>query len=120
MTDAAQMQQPTENIPTMFQDSGIVQNMTNEPPVESYQSLEPSRASLEEYNRSMLQYTQRQMSYFVDKDGARRDSGQSARSSASSGSNINAARLASTNSAGYQGCALCQVVLLPHDRDLAS
>ncbi|KAJ9481590.1 hypothetical protein VN97_g11880 [Penicillium thymicola] len=91
MSHPAQIQQPTGNIHTMFPGSGNVESMSNETLVDSYRSLDPSRASLEDYNRSMLQYTQRQMSSFVDTDDLRRDSqssGKSGRSIASSGSNI--------------------------------
>lgn len=86
MTHAAQMQQPTENLQTMFPvDSGGIDNMASETHVDSYRSLDPARASLEDYNRSMLQYTQRQMSSFVDTDDSHRGSGSSSRSSQSSG-----------------------------------
>lgn len=91
MSHPAQIQQATENIHTMFPGSDNVDTMSNETLVDSYRSLDPSRASLGDYNRSMLQYTQRQMSSFVDTDDLRRDSqssGQSGRSIASSGSNI--------------------------------
>ncbi|KGO43399.1 hypothetical protein PEX1_025060 [Penicillium expansum] len=91
MTHSAQLQQPTENLNSMFSDSGGVENMANETLIDSYRSLDPTRASLEDYNRSMLQYTQRQMSSFADTDDSRRDSqssGKSGRSSASSGSNM--------------------------------
>ncbi|KAJ6131944.1 hypothetical protein N7471_007159 [Penicillium samsonianum] len=91
MTHSAQMQQATENMHTMFPDSGGVENMANETLVDSYRSLDPSRASLEDYNRSMLQYTQRQMSSFVDTDDSRRDSqssGKSGHSLVSSGGSM--------------------------------
>ncbi|KAF7521505.1 hypothetical protein PCG10_008284 [Penicillium crustosum] len=91
MSQPTQIQQATENIHTMFTGSDNVDTMSNEALVNSYRSLDPSRASLEDYNRSMLQYTQRQMSSFVDTDDSRRDSqssGKSGRSIASSGSNI--------------------------------
>ncbi|CAI7591034.1 unnamed protein product [Penicillium viridicatum] len=91
MSHPAEIQQATENIHTMFPGSDNVDTMSNETLVDSYRSLDPSRASLGDYNRSMLQYTQRQMSSFVDTDDLRRDSessGQSDRSIASSGSNI--------------------------------
>ncbi|CRL29429.1 unnamed protein product [Penicillium camemberti] len=91
MSHPAQIQQATENIHTMFPGSDNVDTMSNETLVDSYRSLDPSRASLEDYNRSMLQYTQRQMSSFVDTDDSRRDSqssGKSGRSIGSSGSNI--------------------------------
>ncbi|CAI7678130.1 unnamed protein product [Penicillium discolor] len=91
MSHPAQIQQATENIPTMFPGSDSVDTMPNETLVDSYRSLDPSRASLEDYNRSMLQYTQRQMSSFVDTDDSRRDSqssSKSGRSITSSGSNI--------------------------------
>ena len=84
MSQPTQIQQATENIHTMFTGSDNVDTMSNEALVNSYRSLE-------DYNRSMLQYTQRQMSSFVDTDDSRRDSqssGKSGRSIASSGSNI--------------------------------
>lgn len=86
MTHAAQMQQPSENIHSMFpaQTEGM-DNMASETHVDSYRSLDPARASLEDYNRSMLQYTQRQMSSFVDADDSHRGRGSSSRSSQSSG-----------------------------------
>ncbi|KAJ5165509.1 uncharacterized protein N7500_007339 [Penicillium coprophilum] len=88
MTQAVQMQHASDNINSMFSNSGRVDNMASETHIEPYQSLDPSRASLEDYNRSMLQYTQRQMSSFVDTDGSRRgseSSGQSRLSMTSSG-----------------------------------
>ncbi|KAF9246655.1 hypothetical protein DTO013E5_6027 [Penicillium roqueforti] len=90
MTHSAQTQQATEDIHSMFPTAGV-DNMASETHVESYRSLDPSAASLEDYNRSMLEYTQRQMSSFVDTDNSRRDSrssGKSGRSLASSGSNM--------------------------------
>lgn len=50
-----------------------------------------SRTSLEDYNRTMLHYTQRQMSTFVDLDGLdnSRGNGTSSRSSQSSGNSGN-------------------------------
>ncbi|KAK9855557.1 hypothetical protein MYU51_002091 [Penicillium brevicompactum] len=86
MTQAAQMQQPTESVQSMFpNDAGGVNNTASETHVDSYRSLDPARASLEDYNRSMLQYTQRQMSTFVDVDDSHSGSGTSSRSSQSSG-----------------------------------
>jgi hypothetical protein len=86
MTHAAQIQQPTQTIQSMFPaDSGNVDNMASETHIGSYQSLDPAHASLEDYNRSMLQYTQRQMSSFVDVDDSHRGRGSSSRSSQSSG-----------------------------------
>lgn len=86
MTEAAQMQQPIENVQSMFpSESGGVNIPTSETHVDSYRSLDPARASLEDYNRSMLLYTQRQMSTFADVDDSHRGSGTSSRSSQSSG-----------------------------------
>lgn len=86
MTQASQMQYPTENVNSMFPtDSGGVNNPASETHVDAYRSLDPARASLEDYNRSMLQYTQRQMSTFVDTDDSHGGSGTSSRSSQSSG-----------------------------------
>jgi len=47
--------------------------------VETQRSMDP-QVSLEVYNRTMLEYTQQQMSSFVDLDGSR-DGGSSGRSS---------------------------------------
>lgn len=67
----------------IFQDSGAG------PPanVQTERSLDP-RISLEDYNRTMLEYTQRQMSTFVDLDN-HRGKGTSSRSSQSSGNSGN-------------------------------
>lgn len=79
------MQQPSESIDTMFPtDSGAG-------PPASGNHVETQRldthTSLEDYNRTMLEYTQRQMSSFVDLDDSNSgsDSGTSSRSSQSSG-----------------------------------
>ncbi|KAJ6146969.1 hypothetical protein N7497_008951 [Penicillium chrysogenum] len=112
MTHSAQMEQATEDIHSMFPDSGGMENMAGETLVESYRSLDPARALLEDYNRSMLQYTQRQMSSFVDTDDTRRSSqssGQSGRSSASRGQHaahpvetkLSGRDMAAAKSAGY-------------------
>ncbi|KAJ5575649.1 hypothetical protein N7535_002575 [Penicillium sp. DV-2018c] len=96
---AAQMQQPAESIHNMFpSDTQTVDNKSSETRIGSYQALDPAHDSLEDYNRSMLQYTQRQMSSFVDDDNSHpdrgstsrssQDSGQSGRSSASSGTDM--------------------------------
>ncbi|KAJ5947603.1 hypothetical protein N7466_000618 [Penicillium verhagenii] len=81
MTERTQFQQPFN------QDSGAG------PPshyVETNRSIDP-RTSLEDYNRTMLHYTQLQMSSFVDLDvpGGARGSGTSSRSSQSSGNSGN-------------------------------
>ncbi|KAJ5191573.1 uncharacterized protein N7498_010558 [Penicillium cinerascens] len=55
--------------------------------VETQRSIDP-RVSLEDYNRTMLEYTQQQMSSFVDLDDER-GSGTSGRGSESSGSSGN-------------------------------
>ncbi|KAJ5099653.1 hypothetical protein N7532_006654 [Penicillium argentinense] len=84
MTESSRMQQPAENIQGMFTaDSGAG------PPtgstVQTQRALDP-HSSLEDYNRTLLEYTQRQMSSFVDlDDGGHRGSGASSRSSQSSG-----------------------------------
>ncbi|KAJ5913124.1 hypothetical protein N7504_002007 [Penicillium tannophilum] len=81
MTESAQMQQ------ALFHDAGAG------PPthlVDANQPIDP-RTSLEDYNRTMLNYTQRQMSTFVDLDGSgnSRGNGTSSRSSQSSGNSGN-------------------------------
>ncbi|KAJ5672787.1 hypothetical protein N7507_001914 [Penicillium longicatenatum] len=81
MTEGSQMMQPE-----FYKDSGAG------PPIHfpETQSMDP-RNSLEDYNRTMLHYTQRQMSTFVDLDGPgnSRGNGTSSRSSQSSGNSDN-------------------------------
>jgi len=97
MSQVAQMQQPTETMESMFPtNTGGMEIPASETHVDAYRSLDPARASLEDYNRSMLQYTQRQMSSFVDVDDSHRGSGSSSRSSQSSGQSGRSS--ASTNS----------------------
>ncbi|KAJ5775164.1 uncharacterized protein N7511_000175 [Penicillium nucicola] len=78
----AQMQR-SENM-NMF-NSGGMSNPNTETMIDSYQPLDPVTASLGDYNRSMLQYTQRQMSTFVDTDDSHHRKSSSSRSSQSSG-----------------------------------
>jgi len=82
MTEHSQMQQPG-----IYQDSGAG------PPTDfaEINQSSDSRTSLEDYNRTMLHYTQRQMSSFVDLDGPgdSRGNGMSSRSSQSSGNSGN-------------------------------
>ncbi|KAJ5134502.1 hypothetical protein N7448_000478 [Penicillium atrosanguineum] len=76
--------QPTETVQSMFaQNSGAGPPASNSN-VETQRSMDP-HVSLEDYNRTMLEYTQRQMSSFVDLDDSR-GSGSSGRSGRSSGS----------------------------------
>lgn len=78
------MQQPSGSVQAMFpQDSGAGPP-GSENRVETQRSMDP-RVSLEDYNRTMLEYTQHQMSSFVDLDDGR-GKGSSGRSSGSSGS----------------------------------
>ncbi|KAJ5647232.1 hypothetical protein N7490_003604 [Penicillium lividum] len=76
MTEGSQIQHPEFFNP----DSGAG------PP----QSVDP-RTSLEDYNRTMLDYTQRQMSSFVDLDGNRNISSRNSQSSSNSGNSGNSA-----------------------------
>lgn len=81
--------QPSNMVQGMFtQDAGAGPRATDSH-VESQRSMD--QVSLEDYNRTMLEYTQRQMSSFVDLDD-RRGSGSSGRSSDSSGSSCNSGR----------------------------
>lgn len=86
MNSHTQMQQPATEIQGMFtSDHG------SGPPagdhVQSQRAVDP-HTSLEDYNRSMLEYTQKQMSSFVDLDDGN-GSGSSSRSSQSSGNSGN-------------------------------
>lgn len=80
-----QMQQPAESIDTMFPPDSGAGPPVSENHVET--QLPDSQTSLDDYNRTMLEYTQRQMSSFVDLDDAKSGSGSgtSSRSSQSSG-----------------------------------
>jgi hypothetical protein len=99
MTESQQMQQPSDNIHNMFpHESGRIG-----PPhgnhVETQRSTDP-RTSLDDYNRTMLEYTQRQMSSFVDLDDSNSPGSGSSRSSQSSG---NSGR-SGTSSNGVLAC----------------
>ena len=87
--------QPTDTVQSMFaQDSGAGPPASNSH-VETQRSMDPD-VSLEDYNRTMLEYTQRQMSSFVDlEDGP--GSGSSNRSSESGGSSLNSSRSGTSN-----------------------
>ncbi|KAJ6110417.1 hypothetical protein N7486_002652 [Penicillium sp. IBT 16267x] len=82
MNERSQMQQP-----------GLYQDSEAGPPTQYSETHQPtdSHTSLEDYNRNMLHYTQRQMSSFVDLDGPdnSRGNGTSSRSSQSSGNSGN-------------------------------
>lgn len=83
MTEGQQMQQPSDNIHNMFPHESEGNGPLHGNHVETQRSTDP-RISLEDYNRTMLEYTQRQMSSFVDLDD-RNTSSASNRSSQSSG-----------------------------------
>ncbi|KAJ5689276.1 hypothetical protein N7462_003668 [Penicillium macrosclerotiorum] len=83
MTEGHQMQQPANSLHSMFPPESGGQPPT-ENLVETQRSLDP-HTSLEDYNRTMLEYTQRQMSSFVDLDEGSGSCGTSSRSSQSSG-----------------------------------
>jgi hypothetical protein len=82
--------QPTDMVQGMFAHDAGAGPPPSDSHVESQRSMDP-HVSLEDYNRHMLEYTQRQMSSFVDLDD-NRDSGSSGRSSESSGSSCNSGR----------------------------
>jgi hypothetical protein len=79
------MQQPSDNIHNMFPHESGENGPLHGNHVETQRSTDP-RISLEDYNRTMLEYTQCQMSSFVDLDDSNTRSGASNRSSQSSGS----------------------------------
>lgn len=101
MTETQQMQQPSENIDTMITtDSGAG-------PPASTNHIETERldphTSLDDYNRTMLEYTQRQMSTFVDLDDSNGRSGSSQSSSRSSESSSRSSQ--SSGNSGTSGIA---------------
>lgn len=85
MTES-EMQQPTETIPMFPSDDAGAGSSSTGNIVQNMRSLDP-RNSLDDYNRTMLEYTHRQMSSFVDIDDSNGAglSGTSSRSSQSSG-----------------------------------
>lgn len=91
MTDYSDMQQTTETIPMFPNDSGGAA----EQHVHNVRSLDP-RNDLGDYNRTMLEYTHRQMSTFVDLDDAN-GSGLSGTSSRGSQSSGNSGRSSASN-----------------------
>jgi hypothetical protein len=84
MAEGQQMQQPSDNIQNMFLHELGGNGPLHGNHVETPRSTDP-RISLEDYNRTMLEYTQRQMSSFVDLDDSNASSRASSRSSQSSG-----------------------------------
>ena len=78
------MQQASDNIQNMSLHELGGNGPLHGDHVETQRSTEP-RISLEDYNRTMLEYTQRQMSSFVDLDDSNAGSRASSRSSQSSG-----------------------------------
>ncbi|KAJ5906659.1 uncharacterized protein N7473_003575 [Penicillium subrubescens] len=84
MTEGHQMQQPSDNIHNMFAHESGETGPSHGNHVETQRSTDP-RNSLEDYNRTMLEYTQRQMSSFVDIDDNNSGNSGSSRSSQSSG-----------------------------------
>lgn len=83
MSETQMHQQSAEHIETMIPQNAEVGSSISGSHVET-QRLDP-HTSLGDYNRTMLEYTQRQMSSFVDLDDAKSGSGTSSRSSQSSG-----------------------------------
>ncbi|KAJ5831997.1 hypothetical protein N7474_000308 [Penicillium riverlandense] len=83
MTEGTQFQNQSESNLNMFPPDNRSEPCSTQNHVETSRSLDP-RNSLEDYNRSMLAYTHRQMSSFVDQDDGNVSSGGSSRSSQSS------------------------------------
>jgi len=84
MIEGQQMQQPSDNIQNMFPHELGGNGPFHGNHVETQRSTDP-RISLEDYNRTMLEYTQRQMSSFVHLDDSNASSSASGRSSQDSG-----------------------------------
>ncbi|KAF3395875.1 hypothetical protein F1880_007020 [Penicillium rolfsii] len=86
MSEGHQMQQPSENIQNMFAHESGGSGPSHGNHVETQRYSDP-RNTVEDYNRTMLEYTQRQMSSFVDLDdnSSRGGSGRSSQSSGNSG-----------------------------------
>lgn len=100
MTEDPTMQQPSDNIQSMFPHESRGHGPAHGNHVETQRSTNPG-ISLEDYNRTMLEYTQRQISSFVDLNDNRSRRGASSRSSQSSG---NSGRSGASNN----GVLACQ------------
>jgi len=87
MTEGDRIQHPSESNLNMFPSDNRCELSTTNHHVETSRSLDP-RNSLEDYNRTMLEYTQRQVSSFVDQDDKSRSSGSSGSSGRSSHSSV--------------------------------
>ncbi|KAJ5241206.1 uncharacterized protein N7469_002797 [Penicillium citrinum] len=95
MTASSHMQQPASEIQGMFtadQGSGSPADSH----VQAQRAVDP-HTSLEDYNRSMLEHTHKQMSSFVDLDDPQQGSGISSRSSQSSGDSGNSGSSGTSN-----------------------
>jgi hypothetical protein len=93
------MQNLSESNLNMFpQDGGAELSPTNNN-VETSRSVNP-RNSLDDYNRTMLEYTQRQMSSFFDHDEGSGSSGSSSRSSHSGNSGASSRSSLSSGNGG--------------------
>lgn len=84
MTDGQKMQHPSDSIQDMFHHELGGNGFLHGDHVETQRSTGP-QISLEDYKRTMLEYTQRQMSSFVDLGDSNARSGATSRSSESSG-----------------------------------
>lgn len=91
MTGGHQMYQPSDNIQSMFPHESGGTGPAHGNHVETQRSTDP-RITLEDYNRTMLEYTQRQMSSFVDLDDSNSPRSGSSRSSQSSGNSGHSGR----------------------------
>ncbi|KAJ5995641.1 hypothetical protein N7481_002618 [Penicillium waksmanii] len=86
MNAHSNMEQPASSIEGMFTaDHGS--GPPAESHVESQRAIDP-HTSLEDYNRTMLEYTQKQMSSFVDLDDGNSSSSSSSRSRSSQSSGL--------------------------------
>lgn len=103
MTQVAPMQNLNDNVQMFPTDTntGGVNIPASETHVDSYKPLDSGCTSLEDYNHTMLLYTQRQMSAFVgESDRGSGRSGRSGRSSQSSGQSGQSSRSNESTASG--------------------
>ncbi|KAJ5495284.1 hypothetical protein N7539_000400 [Penicillium diatomitis] len=78
------MQQPACTVQSMYPNQAGGDSSLQGANVETQRAFDP-RTTIEDYNRTMLEYTQRQISSFVDLDENNNSNGTRSRSSQSSG-----------------------------------
>ncbi|EPS34509.1 hypothetical protein PDE_09473 [Penicillium oxalicum 114-2] len=120
MLEEQTMQQPSYTIQSMFPNQAGEDSSLQGTNVETQRTFDP-HTTIEDYNRTMLEYTQRQISSFVDLDENNNSSGTCSRSSQSSGnSDTSAHSTDSRHAAGASSPTSANPVRSTSVRDMAA